>query len=39
MGKFPNDLDFWIYTCRYLLMDDKEFAHCGYGPNGKTFRI
>ena len=26
-----------IGTCRYLLMDDKEFAHCGYGPNGKNF--
>lgn len=37
MGKFPNDLDFWIYACRYLLMDDKEFAHCGYGPNGQSF--
>ena len=37
MGKFPNDLDFWIYTCRYLLMDDKEFKHCGYGPNGQNF--
>ncbi len=37
MGKFPNDLDFWIYACRYLLMDDKEFAHCGYGPNGQNF--
>ena len=29
MGKFPNDLDYWIYACRYLLMDDKEFKHCG----------
>ena len=37
MGKFPNDFDFWIYTCRYLLMDDKEFAHCGYSPNGQNF--
>ena len=37
MGKFPNDLDFLIYTCCYLLMDDKEFKHCGYGPNGQSF--
>lgn len=37
MGKFPNDLDYWIYACRYLLMDDKEFKHCGYGPNGNRF--
>ena len=37
MGKFPNDLDYWIYACRYLLMDDKEFKHCGYGPNGNGF--
>ena len=37
LGKVHNDLDFWIYACRYLLMDDKEFKHCGYGPNGKNF--
>lgn len=37
LGKVHNDLDFWIYACRYLLMDDKEFAHFCYGPNGKNF--
>ena len=37
LGKIHNNLDFWIYACRYLLMDDKEFAHCGYGPNGQNF--
>lgn len=37
LGKFSNDLDYWIYACRYLLMDDKEFAHFCYGPNGQNF--
>lgn len=37
LGKIHNNLDFWIYACRYLLMDDTEFVHCGYGPNGKNF--
>lgn len=25
MGKFPNNLDYWLYACRYLLMDNKDF--------------
>ena len=37
LGKVHNDLDFWIYACRYLLMDDKEFAHFCYGPRGQNF--
>lgn len=37
LGKVHNDLDFWIYACRYLLMDDKESAHFCYGPNGQNF--
>lgn len=37
MGKFPNDLEFWIYACHYLLMDNKEFDHLGFGPDGKNF--
>ncbi len=29
MGKFPNNLDYWLYACRYLLMDDKDFHDFG----------
>lgn len=37
MGKIHNDLEFWIYACHYLLMDNKDFNHFGYGPDGKNF--
>ena len=33
MGKFPNNLDYWLYACRYLLMDNKDFHDFGLNPN------
>ena len=33
MGKFPNNLDYWLYACRYLLMDDKDFHDFGLNPD------
>lgn len=35
MGKFPNNLDYWLYVCRYLLMDDKNFHN--FGLNSDIF--
>lgn len=29
MGKFPNNLDYWLYACRYLLMDNEDFHDFG----------
>lgn len=33
MGKFPNNLDYWLYACRYLLMDNKDFHDFGLNPD------
>ena len=35
MGKFPNNLDYWIYACGYLLMDNKDFHN--FGLNSDIF--
>lgn len=32
-----NDVEFWLYTCRYLLMGDKKYKAFGFGPDGKNF--
>ncbi|MBR1604840.1 MAG: hypothetical protein IJ660_01890 [Alphaproteobacteria bacterium] len=29
--------DFWLYACRYLLMEDKEFKIFFWGADGKNF--
>lgn len=31
-----NNLDFWVYACHYLLMDNNEFRDV-YGPDGLNF--
>ena len=35
MRKFPNNLDYWIYACGYLLMDNKDFHD--FGLNNDVF--
>ena len=35
MGKFPNNLDYWIYACSYLLMDNKNLHN--FGLNSDMF--
>lgn len=35
MRKFPNNLDYWIYACNYLLMDNK--GVCNFGLNSDIF--